>query len=183
MVPFCSGGCRSSSRQNSPGRSLGRRHSPTSEGYKPGALRISKGSPQLGEGEERRTPPQLRGRQARAPSAATSKGARRGPPALHLSRGAATTRGRPGLPCPAPLPVSLTRCQHGEKQPPPCRELGSAAPRSSLHPPAAPGSPRRRHLPSPSASSAAATHRRRRKPFCTGGRTDTLWWGGGGSGS
>lgn len=140
-MPFCSGGCRSSSRQNSPGRSLGRRHSSTSEGNKPGALRISKGSPQLGEGEGRRAPPQLRGRQAKAPSAATSKGARRGPPALHLSRGVATQPGG-GQACP-----SLPRPSPSQPHPLPARReaaptMPGAALGSSPQQPPSPGCPR-----------------------------------------
>jgi len=154
--------------------------------------------PPAGAWGEDTAPPQ-RGTHQRLPASQRSllhsEGHRRGLPVPPSQRGPGEalptsasmverprTGGRQARPAPprtAPLPVSLTRCQHGEKQPPeqppPGRERGPAAPRSGLHPPAAPGAPRRRHLPSSSASSAAAMNRRRRKPLCAGGRTDTRW--------
>lgn len=165
-APFCSGGCKSSSQQSSPGSSLGRRHSPTSEREQ------TRDSPYLKKhllksagGKDKPLP------DSEGPSEA------RPTPALGAER--PQTGGCPALPCPVPSrpspvhPHPLPARREAAPGAAPARP--GAGPSSSLQQPPSPGCPRL--SPPPPFSQPFRFLGRCRKLLCTDRRTDPLWSG------
>lgn len=133
-VPFCSGGCRSSSQQSCPGRSLGRRHSPASEGGQTsGSPHLKKALPGSGGGQT-------------SPSS-TQRGTGEGSQCRHLKG----SQARPALPCPSPSqphPLPARR----EAAPGAAATRPGAGPGSSPQRPPSPGCPRLSPPPPPPSS-------------------------------